>query len=121
MSLEQFLNVVACIALILFGVYALVRPYAAAQIAHLKPDDATGSAEIRISFGGLSLMMGIAPLVLNDPAAYQVVAMLFSLALLTTLAALAVQVVSQAMSLTINPKKPEKVAARSEKKSYAHQ
>ena len=85
MSLEQFLNVLACIALILFGLYALVRPYHAAQIAHLKPDDATGSAEIRISFGGLSLMMGIAPLVLNDPAAYQVVGIVFLGAFVTRL------------------------------------
>jgi hypothetical protein len=77
MSLEAFLNGVACIALILFGLYALLRPYGAAAIAHLKADDATGTAEIRISFGGLSLMMGIAPLVLNDPVAYQVVGIIF--------------------------------------------
>ncbi len=77
MSLEQFLNVAACIALILFGVYALVRPYEAGQIAHLKPEDANGTAEVRISFGGLSLFMGIAPLLLNDPAAFQVVGITF--------------------------------------------
>lgn len=73
MSLEQFSNVVACIAIILFGIYALLRPHDALQIAHMKPDDANGVAETRITFGGLFLMLGVAPLLLNDPAAYQVV------------------------------------------------
>ena len=85
MSLEQFLNIVACIALILFGVYALLRPYETAQIVHLKPEDANGTAEVRINFGGLSLMMGIAPLLLNDPAAYQVVGIAFLGAFVTRL------------------------------------
>ncbi len=89
MSLEQSLNVVACIALILFGLYALIRPYDAAQIAHLKPDDVTGRAEVRISFGGLSLMMGAAPLLLNDPVAYQVVGIVFVGAFVTRLLTLA--------------------------------
>lgn len=73
MSLEQFSNVAACIAVMLFGIYALLRPHDAVQIAHLKPDDANGVAETRINFGGIFLMLGIAPLLLNDPAAYQVV------------------------------------------------
>jgi len=75
MSLEEFLNVLACIALILFGVYALLRPTDAAGIAHLKLDDSNAVAETRISFGALSFFMGIAPIVLNQPAAYQGVGM----------------------------------------------
>jgi hypothetical protein len=86
MTLEQLLNIVACIALILFGLYALVRPYEAGQIAHIKPEDANGTAEIRINFGGLSLMMGIAPLVLNDAAAFQVVGIVFLGVFVTRLA-----------------------------------
>ena len=89
MTLEQLLNIVACVALILFGAYALLRPYEAAQIVHLKPEDATGTAEIRISFGGLSLMMGVAPLLLNEPAAYQVVGIAFLGAFVTRLLTLA--------------------------------
>ena len=85
MSLEAFLNVVACAALILFGLYALLRPFSVAGMAHLKPDDATGTAEIRINFGTLSLMMGIAPLLLNDPVAYQVVGIVFLGAFVTRL------------------------------------
>ncbi len=90
MPLEAFLNVAACIALILFGVYALLRPYSAAAIAHLKPDDATGTAEIRISFGALSVMMGVAPLLLNDPVAYQLVGIVFLGAFVTRLITVAV-------------------------------
>jgi hypothetical protein len=85
MTLEAFLNGAACVAVILFGVYALLRPYGAAAIAHLKADDANGTAEIRISFGGLFLVMGIAPLVLNDPAVYQVVGLAFLGAFVTRL------------------------------------
>ncbi len=87
MPIEAFLNVVACVALILFGIYALLRPFNAAVLAHLKADDATGTAEIRINFGALSLMMGVAPLVLNNPVAYQVVGIVFFGAFVTRLIA----------------------------------
>lgn len=73
MTLEQVLNILACVALILFGAYALVRPYETAQFAHLKPEDNNGEAEIRINFGGLFILLGVAPLVINEPAGYQVV------------------------------------------------
>ena len=90
MPLEQFFNVVACIAIILFGVYALFRPFEVASMAHLKTDDANGTAEMRINFGGLFVMMGIAPLVLNDAVAYQVVGLAFIGALVTRLITLVV-------------------------------
>jgi len=90
MPLEQFFNIVACIAISLFGVYALFRPYEAAAMAHLKTDDSNGTAEVRISFGGLFIMMGIAPLMLNDAAAYQVVGLVFLGAFITRLITLVV-------------------------------
>ncbi|MBA3870091.1 MAG: DUF4345 family protein [Anaerolineae bacterium] len=90
MPLEQFFNLVACIAIILFGIYALLRPYEVAAMAHLKADDSNGTAEVRISFGGLFVMMGIAPLVLNDPVAYQVVGLAFIGAFVTRLITLVV-------------------------------
>jgi len=88
MPLEQFFNIAACIAIILFGLYSLVRPYDAAGMAHLKPEDANGVAEVRINFGGLFLAMGAAPLLLNDPVAYQVVGITFIGAFITRLATL---------------------------------
>ncbi|MEZ4671222.1 MAG: DUF4345 family protein [Anaerolineae bacterium] len=77
MSLEQLLNIIACILLVLFGLYSLWKPRPSAAIAHLTPDNANGVAEIRIVFGGMSVMMGIAPLVLNQAAAYQVIGLIF--------------------------------------------
>ncbi len=77
MSLEAFLNIVACILLILFGVYAIVQPYAAAELAHIKPDNATARAEIRTAFGGPSLAMGAGALILNQAAAYQVIGLVW--------------------------------------------
>ncbi len=52
------------------------------------------------------------------PAAFQIVAMLFSLALLTTLTALVTQVLTYAMRFKMKPKMPEKAAAR--EKAHAH-
>ena len=77
MALEQLLNIVACIVLILFGVYSVWQPRPSAQFAHLTPDNANGVAETRVAFGGLSIMMGLAPLLLNQVAAYQTVGLIF--------------------------------------------
>src|SRR5690348_13729275 len=85
MTLEQLLNILACVALILFGAYALVRPYETAQFAHLKPEGNDGEAEIRINFGGLFILMGVAPLVINEPAGYQVVGLALLGAFITRL------------------------------------
>lgn len=90
MPIEQFLNIIACVALILFGVYALLRPVEAAEMAHLKIVDATGRAETRITLGGLFLLLGIAPLVLNEPAAFQVAGMALLGAFVTRLLTLVV-------------------------------
>lgn len=77
MSLEQLLNIAACIVLILFGVYSVWQPRPAAKFAHLTPDNANGMAEIRVAFGGLSVMLGLAPLLLNQTVAYQTVGIIF--------------------------------------------
>jgi hypothetical protein len=77
MPLEQLLNIAACFVLILFGVYSVWQPRPSAQLAHLTPDNANGLAEIRVVFGGLSVMMGAAPLLLNQVVAYQTVGLVF--------------------------------------------
>lgn len=83
MSLEQLLNLLACAALILFGIYSILRPREAAALAHITPNDALGSAEVRISFGGLSLMTGIVPFILGEPVVYQTVGIIYLGALAT--------------------------------------
>jgi hypothetical protein len=71
------LNTLACLAIIVFGVYAIGKPRAAAQLAGLGPVSSKGVAEIRITFGMLSLALGAAPLLLNQGAAYQTVGITF--------------------------------------------
>lgn len=85
MALEQIFNIAACAILILFGVYSLLQPKKVAATAHVTPDDAIGTAEIRISFGGLSLMTGLVPFILGDPVVYQAVGVIYLGALVTRL------------------------------------
>ena len=102
MTLEQLLNILACIALILFGAYAFVRPYETAQFAHLKPEDNNGEAEIRINFGGLFILMGVAPLVINEPAGYQVVGLALLGAFVTRLITLVTDHPQTSMSYVLS-------------------
>lgn len=90
MTVEQLLNVLACAALVLFGIYALLNPKAAAAIAHITPDDSLGNAEIRISFGGLSLMTGVVPFILGHPLVFQAIGIIYLGALITRLAAVGI-------------------------------
>ena len=77
MNIEQVLNTLACLAVIVFGVYAIGKPRAAAQLAGLGAVSPKGIAEIRITFGMLSLALGAAPLLLSQQAAYQTVGIAF--------------------------------------------
>ncbi len=87
MNIEQLLNTLACLAVIAFGVYAVGKPRAAALFAGLGIVSPKGVAEIRITFGMLSLALGAAPLLLNQQAAYQTVGIVFLGALVMRLAA----------------------------------
>jgi hypothetical protein len=81
MNIEQVLNTLACLALIAFGVYAIAKPRASAQLAGLGAVSPKGIAEIRITFGMLSLALGAAPLFLDQQAAYQTTGIVFLAAL----------------------------------------
>lgn len=77
MNIAQVLDTLACLALIVFGVYAIAQPRATAQLAGLGIGSNKGLAEIRITFGMLSLALGAAPLLLNQQAAYQTAGIVF--------------------------------------------
>ena len=77
MNIEQLLNTLACLALIAYGAYAVGKPRGAAQLAGLGAVSPKGVAEIRITFGMLSLALGAVPLVLNQQVAYQTVGIVF--------------------------------------------
>ena len=73
MNIEQVLNTLACIALIAVGAYAIGKPRAAGQFYGLGAVSPKGIAEIRITFGMLLLVLGAAPLLVNQQTAYQTV------------------------------------------------
>ena len=73
MNIEQVLNALACLALIVAGAFAIGKPRAAGQFYGLGAISPKGIAEIRITFGMLFLLLGAAPLLLNQQAAYQTV------------------------------------------------
>jgi hypothetical protein len=87
MNIEQVLNTLACLALIAFGVYAIAQPRKSAALADLSVLSPKGMAEVRITFGMLSLALGAAPLVINQQAAYQTVGIVFLGAFLMRIAA----------------------------------
>lgn len=89
MNIEMILNILACLAVIAFGIYAVLKPREAAQMAHMTLNDSTATAETRITFGGLSIAAGAAPLILNQSVAFQTIGLLWLIAFATRLVATA--------------------------------
>jgi len=72
MTNAMILKMIAAGASILFGIFALVVPKRTADAAALKADTPEGQAEIRASWGGLFIGLGIAVLYLGTDDAYSV-------------------------------------------------
>ncbi|MGB7340972.1 MAG: DUF4345 family protein [Phototrophicaceae bacterium] len=72
MSNVMILKTVAAVASILFGIVALIIPKRTAEAAALKADTPEGQSEIRASWGGLFIGLGIAVLYLGSEDAYAV-------------------------------------------------
>ncbi len=68
----QVLHILAAVATLLTGVFALVKPAAITGFTGLQPLGGRGLTEIRAIFGGLFVALGLAPLILNHPTAYLV-------------------------------------------------
>jgi len=66
------LNNIGAVAILLYGIGSLIAPERMGAFLHFTPDDARGSAEFRLGIGGFFTAMGIATLVLQEPAAFQV-------------------------------------------------
>jgi hypothetical protein len=71
MSFLEILKIVAAIGTILVGLVALIRPKAVQGFTGLTAPGPRGLAEIRAVLGGAFIGLGAAPLILNVPAAYQ--------------------------------------------------
>ena len=67
------------LASIIFGIVALFRPQATADAAFLTADTARGKAEIRASWGGLFIGLGIAVIIIGTQDAFLVFASAYAL------------------------------------------
>lgn len=72
MTTAMILKMIAAGTSILFGIVALLVPKRTAEAAALKTDTPAGEAEIRASWGGLFIGLGVAVLYLGTDDAYSV-------------------------------------------------
>jgi hypothetical protein len=77
MDLLLILKWIIAIATILTGVFALVRPKAVQGFIGLQAQDGRGISEIRSIFGGLFIVLGFAPLILNSPVAFKMLGLAY--------------------------------------------
>jgi hypothetical protein len=71
MDLLQILQIIVAIATILTGLVSLIRPLAVQGFTGLRADGPRGITEIRAVLGGFFIALGLAPLLLAQPAAYK--------------------------------------------------
>ncbi len=71
MPILQALKIAAVLATIATGLIPLLRPRSITGFTGLQPTEPRGISEIRAILGGLFIALGVAPLLLNAPAAYQ--------------------------------------------------
>ena len=71
----EALGPLGALCTLVLGLFGLVTPMRAARMVGLIPDGRRGISELRATYGGLFVAMGLACLVLQDPAAYGVAAL----------------------------------------------
>ena len=71
MTVLQILQMLAAVLTILTGLISLVVPRSVQGFTGLKAPGPRGLAEIRAILGGAFIGLGLSPLVLGSPAAYQ--------------------------------------------------
>jgi hypothetical protein len=71
MTFLEILKYAGAIITVLVGLVALVRPEAVTGFTGILPDGSRGISEIRSVLGGLFIALGLAPFILNDPAAFK--------------------------------------------------
>lgn len=70
MSILGYIRLTAALASVIFGVVALIFPEQTAKAAFLKADTKKGEAEIRASWGGFYIGLGLAVIFLDAEDAY---------------------------------------------------
>lgn len=77
MTFLSILKIVAAIFTIAFGLYSVVQPRAIKGFTGLDVTGPRGVTEIRAILGGTFVGLGLAPLLLAAPAAYQTLAITY--------------------------------------------
>ena len=72
--MSEWLGPLGAIITVGLGALGLLAPLRAARMVGLQPDGGRGLTELRATYGGLFVGMGLACLVMQDPAAYAVAA-----------------------------------------------
>jgi hypothetical protein len=70
MTTFQIINIIGAIATIGMGCLGLFTPHAASRFTGLNASNKTAFAEFRATFGGMFVVMGLIPLLTNEPLAY---------------------------------------------------
>jgi hypothetical protein len=71
MTFLQFMKYAGAVITVIVGLVALIRPESVTGFTGLQPDGSRGISEIRSVLGGLFIAIGLAPFILNDPAAFK--------------------------------------------------
>ena len=71
MTILQILKIVAAIGTIATGLISLIVPRSVTGFTGLSPKGPRGITEIRAVLGGFFVALGAVPLILNEPATYQ--------------------------------------------------
>lgn len=79
MTTVMILKLIAAGATILFGIVALIIPKRTAASAFIKAESKEGQAEIRASWGGMFIGLGIAVIFLGSDDAYFVVGIAYAI------------------------------------------
>ena len=73
----EILKIVAALATVATGLVSLVRPRAVRSFTGLHVDNPRGISEIRAVLGGAFIGAGLAPLLLSEPATYQMLGLVY--------------------------------------------
>ena len=71
MAFLEIVQIIMAVATILTGLFSLIRPLAVRGFTGLEPIGSRGISEIRSVLGGGFIGLGVAPLILAQPAAFQ--------------------------------------------------
>jgi hypothetical protein len=70
MNIFRILNIIGALATIGMGCLGLFAPHTASRFTGLNASNKTAFAEFRATFGGMFVVMGLIPLLTNEPLAY---------------------------------------------------